>query len=861
MMRTITVTLVAAYSLCTVTAVISLMTHVWGVGPWLLGIKLAILAMAAGTALVRSRASWSSLPKAVFALLLSPRPASLFVQLSYAGAVSAIIIPSLPPAVQFNTLMALFIVAFIIAACLVAALFTFLLLKALEELSAGVGRSFLLALPVAAAPAYLAATFLEELPVTFPPAAWKWIAFSFAIDLVLGVLLFLLVAMRLASARIAPRHFIPLVAWKFLRSEHEVPTQATRLRLALRALVPGAGTSSFSRSALTTIGLVATVTLGTVWSAQRLVPPGYATTAHAGIACLAAAWLSTHALRAGPGRTAWLLLAGSALASTVSIVLILPAAAQSGQKVLAWLPVALVTIPPLVVAIQFGARAVLALLRGSNRLSMALDPCYAPPLETRMRRGIGASAFASVVGVAVGVWALIVVLSVMSGFSSELQERIVRTKDHIMVKSVEPAHPLPDLEEVASRIAKLSLVKSAFPYVEGEAMMSSHTNISSTVTVRGVPYSALAAAGIESAIISGSTWFFEHPEQLVAFPGLHPFLQQPSLGEPPEFEPEEVEGDFRKPNGEPMPGPGLIPMPDILDSADETGEASLSPPPLSLPRAAEGAWPTLSDQNVLPPLIIGQELARSLAVGVGSRVTVISPDGDVGPTGVQPKARAFLIAAVFSTGMYEYDLKLAFMNLPDAQRFFNLGSLVDHIDVRLTDLKRAPEVGARIQAMVPSNSVEVLTWQELNSNLFSALKLERVVMFIVLGLIILIASFNIIAALIILIRRRLAAIAILRTMGAAAHEVRRVFMLLGASAGLFGVASGVVLGLSSCGIIKNLGITLPREYYIRTLPVNVDPLQVVQVALAAFLMATLASLYPGRLAARMALAEGLKDER
>jgi lipoprotein-releasing system permease protein len=274
-------------------------------------------------------------------------------------------------------------------------------------------------------------------------------------------------------------------------------------------------------------------------------------------------------------------------------------------------------------------------------------------------------------------------------------------------------------------------------------------------------------------------------------------------------------------------------------------------PPIAAPAAGHAT---------LRPVIIGQELARSLAASVGSRITVISPDGDVGPMGVQPRARPFTVAAIFATGMYEYDLKFAYMYLPDAQDFFNLGDTVDHLDVRLADLAATDAVWPRVSELAGPGA-QVLTWKEMNRNLLSALELERVVMFVVLGFIILIASFNIVTSLVILIRRRLSAIAIMKTSGASSGQVTRVFFLLGSAIGLIGILSGIIMGLSACAVLSHLGLTLPKEFYIRRLPVQVDPWQVALIAAVALTVIALASLYPGRLAARVSVVEGLKDER
>jgi len=538
--------------------------------------------------------------------------------------------------------------------------------------------------------------------------------------------------------------------------------------------------------------------------------------------------------------------------------------------------------------LQYATRFVLSWRLARNSLRHNLDPRYAPEIRTRLKEGVGASIFASVVGVAIGVWALIVVLSVMAGFSGELQERIVRTKDHLRVSARDGFSSPFDL---AAGVASLDGVRSASPYVEGEAMMSSNLNISSTVTIRGIVPEGAPADELDQSLVAGSVRFLRHPEELVPFPSLPPSSR---------FFPDESWGGEDASSPAPEAPDGLLPMPDILDepASPDTQPASPGPEPVSLVPAPTGlvAMPDILDEassplpplpllpdeddsaaesgtsstrfqpsrfdiEVQPPVIIGVELARSLGVSVGSRITLISPDGEVGPMGVQPRARSFHVAGIFSTGMYEYDLKLAYTSLSEAQRFFDLGDRIDLLDVRLHDLERTDVVRDMMVASDFGDGLEIQTLQEMNRNLFSALKLERMVMFVVLGFIILIASFNIVSSLLILIWKRLGTIAILRTMGAVRGDILRIFFLLGAASGLFGIASGVVMGLSSCGVIRHLAITLPKEYYIRSLPVHVDGFQVLLVAVAALAITVCAALYPGRLAARIELVQGLKDER
>jgi len=807
----------------------------------------------------------------LFILAHARRQAAWVATFIYAVVFGTLAVKTLPPGTQFDAIMAALIATTIVAAALVASGFTYLFLKAFESLESRLVHSYVTFLPLMGAPFYLVWRQLADLEAGAGVEHWTWIAFALALDVTLLAEALFLWLVRLTGRKFSEGHFVPMVAWKFLRSQRLVPTWRTKWIGALRqVLAPGAPGARLRTAAevlaavlLPVAGVLASPHLGLGGLAARLL--------EVGLLFLATAYCSVRALSAASRRLWYVLPAVGLAAWTLAEMWGAPGSASLSSRVLLGLAAA-ATIPPVLVLCQSATTGFLRLSAARGRLSRNLDLRFSPPVETRLKQGVGASAFASVVGVAIGVWALIVVLSVMSGFSDELKERIVRTKDHVMVKTAPGEAELDNPLALAGALAEIPGVSTASPYVEGEAMMSSSINISATVTVRGVDREADALAFLEPMLVAGSTEFFRHPEELVPFPDmirhdlfqgfelLHqadppsedqmpplqempPLLEMPLMPDPgaDDAGDDEAETEF-----------GLMPMPDLFGEEDK-----------GLDKRQVLTFDPISGglgKGVSRPVIIGQELARSLAVGVGSRINVISPDGDVGPMGVQPKARSFVVAAVFATGMYDYDLKLAYMYLPDAQKFFNLGNAIDHVDVRLADLAATAAVRSQMDGLVPATA-EILTWKELNRNLFSALELERIVMFVVLAFIILIASFNIVASLVIIIRKRLAAIAILRTMGATLKHITGVFFLLGSAVGLFGTASGVIMGLSSCGIIRHLGITLPREYYIRHLPVNVDPWQVLQIGLAALVITALASLYPGRLAAKIVLVEGLKDER
>jgi lipoprotein-releasing system permease protein len=261
--------------------------------------------------------------------------------------------------------------------------------------------------------------------------------------------------------------------------------------------------------------------------------------------------------------------------------------------------------------------------------------------------------------------------------------------------------------------------------------------------------------------------------------------------------------------------------------------------------------------RVHPALVLGSELADSLRARVGDSVRLISLEAGVGPMGVQPKAGTFVVAGVFRTGTYDFDAKFAYSTTPDAQRFFELGHDINRIEVRLDDPSEPSMIRAQLEAIVGPGA-EVLDWIVLNRNLFSALKLEKIVMFLVLGLIIAVASFNIVASLAMLIQEKSREIAVLRAMGGTPAEIRKTFFAIGTFVGVIGAATGTTLGLGSCLALEWAGVPLPPEYFIPTVPVEVHVWEVAAAAAAALAISLLATIWPATAAARLRPVEGLR---
>ncbi|MGC8926895.1 MAG: lipoprotein-releasing ABC transporter permease subunit [Myxococcota bacterium] len=263
----------------------------------------------------------------------------------------------------------------------------------------------------------------------------------------------------------------------------------------------------------------------------------------------------------------------------------------------------------------------------------------------------------------------------------------------------------------------------------------------------------------------------------------------------------------------------------------------------------------------LPGIIIGRELNKILHLNVGDVVTLFSPLGELSPFGPMPKSRKFKIVGIFYSGMYEFDQKFVYVHLKESQKFFGLMENVTGVEITVKDINKTVELGEAIKEKIGGYPYKVRNWMEMNRNLFSAIRLEKIVMFIILAFIVLVASFNIISTLIMVVIERAKEIAILKTFGVKNSSVVRIFITEGLIIGVFGTVSGEIAGYIFCKLLSAYHFQLdPEVYYITTLPVLINPIEFITVAIAAIFISFVATIYPAISAAKLRPTEGLRYE-
>jgi len=449
----------------------------------------------------------------------------------------------------------------------------------------------------------------------------------------------------------------------------------------------------------------------------------------------------------------------------------------------------------------------------------------------------------SIFGVFLGTGAPIIALSVMSGFEADLKSKIRATKADVVISAAND-RAFTDWKQVQEKIAPIKGVVESMAYIESEVIVKHASNPAGMgIILRGIDAArAPRVLDLARKMSEGKVEYLLTPDKI-----------------PPE-DIELIPGSatWGLDAGSGDTSSGASPRPKAGDESAHKPAATARSGGSSAGTGAKGATPPAPSP---PGILLGDELyARTLHVFVGSDVDVACPMCGVGPTGPMPRMRSFRVAGHFYTGMYEFDSKLAYISLAEAQKFLGMQGEVTGVEVRTVDPDDAGDVASQIEARI-GPGFEVRTWGDMNRGLFMALRLEKIAMFVVLTFIALVASFSIVSNLITLVTEKAKEVAILKSMGARDVAILRVFFAEGLYIGLLGLALGLTFGVTGCLLLARYGLPIdPDLYYIQKLPVVMRVSEIASVSLAALGLCCLATIYPAFLASRMRPVDGLRYE-
>jgi lipoprotein-releasing system permease protein len=473
-------------------------------------------------------------------------------------------------------------------------------------------------------------------------------------------------------------------------------------------------------------------------------------------------------------------------------------------------------VPPLIV---YGIiRAVEAAVERSRIRALGMqDPLAAASalnrLKLREQSPTMMMTALSVGGVGVGVMALIIVLSVMSGFEEDLQKKILGAHSHVVVSKY--AGHLPEYKRLMEQIAKVPGVEGQTPSIDNPVMVLAEDEVQGIV-LKGIdPETVGSVLDLRKNMLPGGDLDnLETPEKIVPRRAFGGFGKQPANDEQEEAED------------------------PIIGKSTQSAE-----------------------EKVLPGIILGRELATILRVVVGDRVNVISPQGaELGPAGLIPKSRAYRVAGIFYSGMYEYDAKFAYILLSEAEKLFGADG-PSGIELKVADVDDARRIASAVSRELGGYPYRSRDWGEIHRNIFSALRLEKLVMGIILSIIIIVAAGLIVATVIMLVLEKRKEIAVLKALGVSDGGIVKIFLAEGLQIGVAGGLLGLLSGLGWCYFILRVGIKLdPSVYYIPNLPVKIEPVQTALSVVIAVLVTYLASIYPALKASSVEPVEGLKAE-
>ena len=447
----------------------------------------------------------------------------------------------------------------------------------------------------------------------------------------------------------------------------------------------------------------------------------------------------------------------------------------------------------------------------------------------------------SIIGIMVGVMALIIVLSVMTGFEDDLRGKILGTNAHIVVlKFSGGINHYNKMEQFLRHTIKTDINKQ-----ETEKIDNNSGVVASPAVPSGKQNLVQKSWSKTRSLFSGLTQEIAYDDKLS--------LAHQIVGVTPFIYSQAMLSSHDNVTGVVLRGVDPTTVTQVTDLSKTMLQGGIS--------QLAGTYKDPESNARIGGIIIGKELARSLGVVYGDTVNIISPLGVMTPLGMIPRMKKFKVVGIFSTGMYEYDSGLAYLSLSNAQQFLNMGSDVTGLEIKIKDIFKARQVAHLIQNEL-GFPYYARSWEATNRNLFTALKLEKTVMFIILILIIMVGALGIVSSLIMVVVEKTKDIAILKALGATDRSIMKIFVYQGLFIGVIGTGLGLLFGYILCLLLKQYHfISLPKDvYYIDTLPVTMRPEIFIIVAIAAIIVSFLATIYPSYKASKLPPAETLRYE-